>query len=163
MALTEPPGEFDYLLDELNDADEDALDDDYFDNDPYQPPRPWYRTTAAMVAIGAMGVAVIAILVSAVLLVSRHSRGTTDNVEPTIATTTPSSAPATTPPMVATAPPSPPVNPTPSGSTASAPVVVAPPSHSEPTKPPQVGVTRGPLIRQPISVRPVPRKAFPGY
>jgi hypothetical protein len=166
MALAEPPGDFDYLLKVVDETHGDiGPDDDDFDLDPYQPPPPWYRTTAAMVTIGAMGVAVVAILVSAVLLVSRHSRGTTNNVETPIATT-PSSAPATTPPKAATVPPSPPESPSPSASTVSPPVVAEPPSQSqppEPTRPPQIGVTRVPVTRQPISVRPVPRQAFPGY
>ena len=168
MAKAKPPGEFDYLLDELDDPDEDFTFDD-FGFDPCRPPPvPWYRTTAAIVAIGAIGLAVIAILVSTVLLVSRNSRGQTNDVETTIATT-PSSAPATTPPMIATVPPPPPAetprptdaeSPSPAEPTASAPVVVAPPRHSEPTKPPEIGVTRTPVTRQPISVRPPPVPHF---
>ena len=56
MAVAEPPGDFGYLLDEVDDTDEDSgsdddFDDGYFDHDPYQPRPPWYRTTPAVAAI----------------------------------------------------------------------------------------------------------------
>ncbi len=136
MAVTEPPGDFDYLWEALGDTDDNVgFDDDYdvgFDDDysvdryRRQPPVPWYRTTAAMVAIGAIGIAGIAILVSVVLLMSRDSGGPANTVE-TTATTTPSAAPETTPPTVATVPPSPTDSPSPTESTASAPPVIVEP------------------------------------
>ncbi|MDT5009708.1 MAG: hypothetical protein QOH57_1325 [Mycobacterium sp.] len=165
MAVTEPPGDFNYLWDDLGEIDEDYGFDD-FDN-PYdmrsstmpardQTPVPWYRASAAMLAMGAIGVAVVAILVSAVLLVSRESRGA-PKVAP--ATTVPSSsAPRTIESsVIATAPPSPPPQ-GPSEVTASAPVAAAPhPQPQAPTKPPEIGVTRTPVTRTQISVRPQPR------
>jgi hypothetical protein len=176
VAVSEPPGDFDYLWEDLGEADEDVgYDDDLgydgydgYDVDPYEPPPvPWYRTTGALLAIVAIGIALVAILVSAVLLVSRHSRGPAREVETTIAPT-PSSTPVTTPPMVATVPPSPPAS---SAETTQAPVVVAPPRQSEPTKPPDITVVvPTPVTRSPISVRPEPRNPphvtqgpYPGF
>jgi hypothetical protein len=181
VAVSEPPGDFDYLWEDLGETDEDFGYDgedfgyggedfgyDGYDADPYEPPPvPWYRTTGALLAIGAIGIALVAILVSAVLLVSRNSRGPASEVETTVAPT-PSSAPVTTPPMIATVPPSPP--PTPTETTTQAPVVVAPPRQSEPTKPPEVTVVPTPVTRSPISVRPEPRNPpratqgpYPGF
>ena len=163
MAVTEPPGDFDYLLGALGDTDDNVgFDDDYdvgFDDDysvdryRRQPQVLWYRTTGAMVAIGAISIAGIAILVSVVLLMSRDSGGPANNVETTTTSTPSSAAPETTPPTAAV-PPSPTGSPSPTESTASAPPVIVEPRRSEPTKPPQIGVTRTPLTRYPISVRP---------
>ena len=53
-------------------------------------PVPWYRTTPAVLAMGAIAVAVIAILVSAMLLVSRQWHNPSSvTVEPSTSTTTP--------------------------------------------------------------------------
>lgn len=169
MAVTEPPGDFDYLWEALGDTDDDVGgtgadpgfdDDDFGFDDDYrvdryrqQPPLPWYRTTVAMAAIGAIGIAGITLLVSAVLLLSRDSRGPANTVE-TTATTTPSAAPETTPPTIANVPPSPIESPSPTESAASAPQVIVEPRRTEPTKPPEIGVTRTPVTRYPISVRP---------
>ena len=158
MAVTEPSGDFDYLWEDLGD-----LDEDYDFRVPSPPPAPpWYRTPAALVAMGAIGIAVVAILVSAVLLMSRNSRGPSVDVETTIATTR-QPPPTTAPPMTATVPPGPTEAPPPSEPTASVPVAVEPPRQQqpEPTKPPEIGVTRTPVTRSPISVRPNPRPAFP--
>lgn len=156
MAVTEPPGDFDYLWEALGDTDNVGSDDDYR-GDRYrrQPPVPWYRTTAAMVAIGAIGIAGIAMLVSVVLLISRNSRGPANTVE-TTAITPPSAAPETTPPAVAIVPPSPTDSPSPTESTDSAPPVSVGPRRTEPTKRPEIGVTRTPVTRYPISVSPAP-------
>jgi hypothetical protein len=165
VAVTEPPGDFDYLWEDLGDTDDFEFDD--YDVEPYKPPpAPWYRTTVALLAICAIGGAVIAIVVSAVLLFSRTSRGPTHDTDPT-APATPSSAPAKTrPPMIATVPAPPPTESLPSESpsesepTASAPIVVAPPPTHEatPTAPPRINVTRAPM-----SVSPEPHRAFPHY
>jgi hypothetical protein len=171
VAVSEPPGDFDYLWEDLGEADEDfGYDDEDFGNDEYDEydgydgydvdpyevaPAPWYRTRGALLAIGAIGIALVAILVSAVLLVSRHSRGPARTVETTIAPT-PSSVSVTTPPMIATVPPSPP--PSSTETTTQAPVVVAPPQRtSQPPKPTDVTVIPTPVTRSPISVRPEPR------
>jgi len=201
MAVTEPPGKFDYLLEGLGDTDEDldnfenlgydeepvdedlGFDDDFEDDDVEDddfefvvdsypaPPVPWYRTTAALLAIGAMGLAGIAILVSAVLLVSRNSRGPAPSLEPTTAittTATATSAPATseaaeTPPPATEAPPSAPtgspVPASPAEPPASAPTVVVP-RQTEPARPPQIGVTRTNITRLPYSVKPPPVPHF---
>ena len=162
MAVSEPPGDFDYLWEDLGDTEDDFGFDD-FDVEPYKPPPPpWYRSNTAMVAIGAIALAVIAILVSAVLLVSRDSRGPAPVVERPVATT-PSSAAPTTPPMIASVPPSAPETPTPT-ETASAPVVVVAPTQApRPTDPPEIGVTRTPVTRSQISVSPQPRQPHPGF
>jgi hypothetical protein len=178
MAVTEPPGDFDYLWEALGDTDDVGgtrtdfeFDDDDFgfddgygiDRHPHKPLVPWYRTTAAMVAIGAIGSAAVAILVSAVLLMSRDSGEPASTVESTTATpttTAPSAAPETTPPPVAAVPPNPTESPSPAPSPAGAPPVVVEPRQTEPARPPEIGVTRTPLTRHPISVRPQPVPRF---
>jgi hypothetical protein len=165
MAATEPPGDFDYLWEDLGEAEENAGFDDY--DDPPSPfrahrptPGPWYRATPAMLAMGAIAVAVVAIIVAAVLLVSRDARGRS-KVEPTIAIPSSSSSPTTTSAIVATPPPSPPPPPpSPTEAIAVAPVPVTP-REQAPAKPPEIGVTRTPVTRSPISVRPEPRPAQP--
>ncbi len=174
MAVTEPPGDFDYQWEDLGDPDE-ALEFEEFDVRPHPaPPARWYRTPAAVMAIGAIAIGVVAILVSAALLVSRHSDGPATRVEITTATTPRPSPTATTPPMISAVPPSPTETPAPNEPTASAPseptadapvgapVVVTPPPHQPvASKPPEIGVTRSPVTRSPISVRPQPRLGFP--
>lgn len=134
MSVAQPPGEYDHLLHDLGDTD---------------------------------GVGVVANLVSTVLLVSRNSGGEPASIieSTTVPTTTVSSAPAlaTTPPMVATVPPSTTESPTPTEAVADAPALVAPPTHSELARMPEIGVTRTPVTRQPISVRPAPVPAWPHY
>jgi hypothetical protein len=172
-----PPGRFDYLWEDLGEADEDLdldadfdadfdgdVDDDFdvYADEQYDSPLPWYRTKVAMVAIGAIGAAVIAILVSAVLLVSSRSGGRSGVEEPLPTTISPTAV--TTPSTSATVPPSPTVTPSSSEPPASAPVVVAP-THEPPppTAPPEIGVTRTPATRSPISVSPQPHPAHPHY
>lgn len=161
VAVTEPPGDFDYLWDDLGDPDDDYGFDDY-DDDPYDPPvrhAPWYRTTGALLAICAIAGAVVAILVSAILLMSRNSHGPTQVVIPSPAPTR-SSAPAPAPSTVATVPPSASESPSPSA-TPSAPVIVTP-THG-PSTPSTLGGTSTPVTRSPLSVHPEPHPAFPHY
>jgi hypothetical protein len=158
MAVSESPSNFDSLWADLG-TTEDAYGPDDGVVEPHQKPRaPWYRTTAAMTAIGAIGLAVIAMVVSAVLLVSRNSQGPATEIRPTIAPTPPPSAPATPPPMVATVPPAPAETPSPTEVTVDAPVVVAPPPETRVKKPPEIGVTRTPM-----RVTPQPRQPHPSY
>jgi hypothetical protein len=163
VARLEPPEELDYYADDFEEDFEPEFGD-VFDHD-YQPPAPpWYHSTSAVLATGAIGAAVIAILVSAVLLVSRGVGRTpdppTDVVQPSISTGTPSRSqdPAT----IATNPPSasdmssPPAIPSASAITQHTPQAPAP------TRAPATRVNNGPQTRPPdISVRPTHRPAFP--
>ena len=181
MANTQPAEEYGYLwvdLDEFDDlgfVDSDARADD-------EPRDPWYQSTSAIMALAAIGVALIAILVSVILLVSRdYQDSTPDPVKQTI--TRPSPRPANPPPVSATDQPSaspsatpPPVSatdqpsaspsappPSPAASTveqpsADAPPPVAPTARPPADKPPEINVTRTPVTRSPISVAPQPRR-----
>jgi len=123
------------------------------------PQKPWYRKKSATIALGAIGFAVLAIIVSAVLLATLDSGGgsePSDNDTPTTVTT----APTTTPLTSAPEPPPPPPPPPPSAETRS----TWQPQYTYPRQPqntrPHVTTpqTRGPDI----SVRPTHRPAFPG-
>jgi hypothetical protein len=122
-------------------------------------PVPWYRTKQAMTAIVAASAAVAAIVVSGVLLVFRGSDSTiNDNTS-----VTPTAPTSVAPVQVASsaAPPPEPPPPPPPTETVAAPVNPGPGSNSRyeprPTKAPEIGVTRTPVTRQPISVAPQPR------
>jgi hypothetical protein len=171
-----PPAENDVGAAPVDDADPPtdpgmapvALDDSF---DPFAadafwfPERPWYRKSSATVAFVAIGVAVVAMLVAAVLLVSRdsgESGGSTDATTSTPVT----SAPSTTTPLSSSPPPEAPPPPPPPES---------PPAPAEPQgtwvpqypqNPQQNGGDRPnvttPQTRPPqISVRPTHRPAFP--
>jgi hypothetical protein len=120
-------------------------------------PVPWYRTKQALTAIIAASAAVAAIVVSGVLLVFRGPANTVDEVTSSVTPTAPTSVePA---PVATSAEPEPPLPPPPP-ETAS-PVNTAPrynPTYQpRPTKAPEIGVTRTPVTRLPISVAPQPR------
>jgi hypothetical protein len=151
----------------------DEPDDNFWDNQPdsghfdafndhtwrFEPaPPPWYRTNRALTAIIAASAAVAAIVVSGVLLVFRGPTNTVDEVTSSVTPTAPTSAePA---PVATSAEPEPPLPPPPPPETAS-PVNTAPrnnPTYQpRPTKAPEIGVTRTPVTRLPISVAPQPR------
>jgi hypothetical protein len=168
VAQREPAGDFDYLWEDLSDREFDGdefIDDSLGLGPDESPPVPWYRTTQAMIAIAAIGCAVIAILVSAVLLVSRQSRGPADTVERPVISTSSANPTSTATTVVSSAPPAPETSPSqPPSSTASV-IVQPPPPPPKPTatNPPQVQVTRTPSTRSPISVQPAPHPAFPHY
>jgi len=161
VALNEPPGEFAYLWDDWDDPDDDAgIAEEFHASEPVtaeltEPP--WYRSKSAMIAFGIIASGVVAIVVSAGLLVAGQSHGPREVVEPAPATTSETAAiPAATltPTITSAAPPiAPPTN------TAS--VIVEPTYEPRPTKPPETQVTHGPTIRLPISVSPTPHPAFP--
>jgi hypothetical protein len=143
---------------DFDDFPDDSGHFDAFNNNNWRftpAPPPWYRTKQALTAIVAASAAVVAIVVSGVLLVFRGVSspvdGVTGSVSPTAATTAESVPQATgeEPP-----PPPPPLE------TAS-PVNTAPrynPTYQpRPTKAPEIGVTRTPVTRAPISVAPQPR------
>lgn len=119
-------------------------------------PTPWYRTKPALTAIVAASAAVAAIVVAGVLLVFRGPASTVDDVTSSVTPTAPTSAAPVPAPTSAEPPPPPPPPP----ETAS-PVNTAPrqyPAYQpRQTKEPEIGVTRTPVTREPISVAPQPR------
>jgi hypothetical protein len=150
----------------------DEPDDNFWDNQPdsghfdafndhtwrFEPaPPPWYSTKQALTAIIAASAAVAAIVVSGVLLVFRGPANTVDEMTPSVTPTAPTSAEPV--PVATSAEPEPPLPPPPP-ETAS-PVNTAPrynPTYQpRPTKAPEIGVTRTPVTRLPISVAPQPR------
>jgi hypothetical protein len=136
----------------------DAFNDDTWSFTPA--PTPWYRTKQAMTAIVAASAAVAAIVVSGVLLVFQGSGGSFNDQPSSVTPTAPTSV---APVQVASSeapPPEPPPPPPPTETVASP---VNPGSGSNPryeprpTKPPEIGVTRTPVTRLPISVAPQQR------
>lgn len=118
---------------------------------------PWHQSRQARTLLIASGAALSAIVVSVVLLVVKGSP-VDDNPVPThetTAATTPLATASSEPP----APPPPPPPPPPPAPSAvnDAPAVVQPTVRPKPTKQPEIGVTRTPVTRQPISVAPQPR------
>jgi hypothetical protein len=155
--------DLDYLLAEAEPREHDGFD--AFDANTWDPDLtpvstpPWHRSSQTRTLVIASGVALSAIVVSVVLLLFRGSAPTD---EPAPADTT---TPATTPLATATseqpsppAPPPPPPPPPPEPSAVDeAPAVVRPPVRPRPTKQPEIGVTRTPVTRLPISVAPQQR------
>lgn len=179
----QPAGELDHQLKDPGDDLWDEPDDNFWDNQPdpdgypavnghfdafndntwsfTPPPTPWYRTKQALTAIIAATAAIAAIVVSGVLLVFRGS----DSVDQGTSSVTPTAPPSAEPvPRVTSAAPEPslpPSLPPPPPETAS-PVNTAPNNSNpavgpRPTKEPEIGVTRTPVTRAPISVAPQPR------
>lgn len=170
MVEREAAGDFEYLHAEA--------DDDWWDNQPqpvedtrfdafnvntwnFKPaPKPWYRTGPALIALIAATIATVAIVVAVVLLAFRGPSGGDEST--TVPATTPTSAapsPSPTPTSRPPAPPPPP--PPPPAATADAPANRAPTYRTQrprQTKEPEIGVTRTPQTRSPISVAPQPRR-----
>lgn len=151
--------DFDYLLAEDESQEHDGFDA-FDENNWVEVVSPlstrWYRSKQVATLLIASATALSAIVVSVVLLVFR---GPTDGDTPT---PLPSTSPATTPLATATIskrPPQPqPPPPPPEPSTMErAPAVVRSTVRPRPTKEPEIGVTRTPVTRQPISVAPQPR------
>lgn len=117
---------------------------------------PWYRTRPALIAMLATAVAAGAIVVSGVLLLLRNS----PDPQPPVTSPSPSpsaSVPAPSPPLRVGVPPAPPEPPpAPPQETQQAPVY-RPTHRPSATKKPEIGVTRTPVTRSPISVAPQPR------
>jgi hypothetical protein len=170
-------------LDELWDIPEDTgneagLDFPEFDVDdtegyepeayafgPYQaPPKAWHRNRQVMLAGWAIGLAVVAILVSTVLLVVSPPRESQTVKPSTPATATPTQAPTTmanAPAPAPAGPPAPGAPPPPAGQVVASTVPVAAPPRAEPPgkAPPEINVTRAPIM----SVRPTaPAPRFGG-
>jgi len=153
-------GAFDYLLREDEPGGHDGFD--AFDEknwiDVADPAKgPWHRSPQARTLLIASGIAVSAIVISVVLLLVR-APARDDSPSPSSSTT-----PTTTPVATATSPqppppPPPPAPPPPEPSTMErAPVAVQPSETDRPTKSPEIGVTRTPITREPLSVAPAPR------
>jgi hypothetical protein len=149
-------------------------------------PAPWYRTKQAVTALIATAAAMAAIVVSGVLLVFRTPATAVDETPspgtqpaptsaapatlassatpppPPPSATQPPPPPSATqppPPPSATQPPPPPPPPQTSASSVNtAPDVNYPRVQPRPTKEPEIGVTRTPATRSPISVAPQPRR-----
>jgi hypothetical protein len=112
-------------------------------------PPPWYDSTQAKLAIAAVSLAAVALVVSIVLLLFQGSSG--EDSEPSPTTTT---APTTTT-VSSEAPPPPPPPPPPTSQTPEqAPVIVRPRQPTRQSNKPEIGVTRTPVTRSPISVSP---------
>ncbi|HEV7422780.1 MAG TPA: hypothetical protein VGO30_23530 [Mycobacterium sp.] len=144
--------------DEFVDRDDDRFD--AFDVSTWNfkpPPTPWYRTWQAELVLSAVTVAVLALVVSVVLLAFRGPSGDEGTPTADTSSTVPTTV-ATTPETSAALPPPPPPPPPPPETSASP---VEPPVYrqrSEPrqTKEPEIGVTRTPVTRSPLSVAPQP-------
>jgi hypothetical protein len=139
----------------------DAFDENTWDED-FTPVSvtTWHRSSQARTLMIASAVALSAIVVSVVLLVFRGSPAAD---EPAPSESPP---PPTTPLATATAtaekpptePPAPPPPPPPEPSVVnSPPAVIRPTVRPPPTKRPEIGVTRTPVTRLPISVAPQQR------
>jgi hypothetical protein len=134
-------------------------------------PGPWYRSKRAMAAVG--GAAVAALVVSVVLLISR-SPATDVEQSTSVSPTNPTSAepaPSSAAPQLSTAgaPPPPPLPPPPPPPPPPAEEITAPPATRGYTPPrqsapsqsdmPEIGVTRTPVTRKPMSATPPPPRA----
>jgi hypothetical protein len=131
------------------------------------PPRPWYRTKQATIALIAAASAAVAVPV--VMLVVRSSPATgpeeSTPVAPQASTSAqpaPSSVqptPTNAPPPLPPPPPPPPPPPTEdTGSADTQPYPWTRPAAPPPTEKPDIGVKRTPATRAPISVAPQPRQ-----
>jgi hypothetical protein len=110
----------------------------------------------------AAAVAMAAIVVSAVLLVFRGPGSTVEEVTSSVMPTAPTSA---APVQADTSAELPPPLPPPPPETVASPVNTAPniPTYQpRPTKAPEIGVTRTPVTRSPMSVAPQPRSPRTG-
>jgi hypothetical protein len=149
----------------------DEPDDNFWDNQPdsghfdafndhtwrFEPaPPPWYRTKRALTAIIAASAAVAAIVVSGVLLVFRGPADTVDEVTSSVTPTAPTSA-EPVPQATSEEPPPPPPPPPETASPVSTAPRYNPTYQPRPSKAPEIGVTRTPVTRLPISVAPQPR------
>jgi hypothetical protein len=119
-------------------------------------PPPWYRTKQALTAMVAASAAVVAMVVAGVLLVFRGPAGTVDEVPSSVSPTAPTSL-EPVPVATNTEPPPPLPPPPPPPETVNSAPTYNPAYQPRPTKAPEIGVTRTPVTRAPISVAPQPR------
>ncbi|MCV7302062.1 hypothetical protein H7J93_20760 [Mycobacterium barrassiae] len=157
--VPEPPDELD-ATPPVRDGAFDAFDSSTWYFEPARPP--WYRRRQALIAWVAAGTAAAALVVSAVVLIVRAPGSGEDNttsVDPTAPTTSASTEPPTSRQPSASpssAPPPPPPPPEESAAPIEAPPAqtVRPQRPPRATKEPEIGVTRTPVTRSPISVAP---------
>lgn len=121
-----------------------------------EPPPPWYRTKDARVLLIVLAVAVVALVVSLVVLATRRDFGsdqpTPAETSPT--TTTPTTTPTTTQATSSTPSPTPPPPPPTEPPPAAAPPAYHPPAPPpEPARPPEINVTRMPMSVAPTNPR----------
>jgi hypothetical protein len=131
----------------------DAFNDNTWSFSP--PPTPWYSTKQALTAIIAASAAVVAIVVSGVLLVFRGPANTVDEVTTSVTPTAPTSTEQV--PVATSAEPEPPLPPPETASPVNTAPRYNPTYQPRPSKAPEIGVTRTPVTRLPISVAPQPR------
>ena len=122
------------------------------------PTEQWHRSSQARTLLIASAAALSAIVISVVLLVFRGSPAADEPVpsESTPPTTTPLATATSEQPPPEPPPPPPPPPPEPSTMN-EAPAVVRPTVRPRPTNKPEIGVTRTPATRLPISVAPQQR------
>jgi hypothetical protein len=141
----------------------DAFDENTWDED-FTPVSvtTWHGSSQARTLMIASAVALSAIVVSVVLLVFRGSPAA-DDPAPSDSTPPPTTPLATAtatvepPPPEPPAPPPPPPPPPEPSVVNEAPAVIRPTVRPRPTKQPEIGVTRTPVTRLPISVAPQQR------
>jgi hypothetical protein len=123
---------------------------------------PWYRSPQSRTLLVLSAAAVSAIVISVSLLVFRHPAvsGESTPVDSTTPVTTPLATAIRSEPPAPPPPPPPPPPPEPPAAT-QAPAVIRPTVRPKPTSKPEIGVTRTPVTRQPISVAPQPRGPRP--
>jgi hypothetical protein len=130
-------------------------------------PRPWYRSKRLVVA--SVAAAVAAIVVTGILVLMRGP-GVDESVSPANSTTAapkpaaPALSSATTPPPPALPPPPPPPPPPTAAEEITGPAATRPydpPRRSPPSQSdmPEIGVTRTPVTRAPLSATPPPPRA----
>jgi hypothetical protein len=153
--------DLDYLLAEDQGDGFDAFDENTWDED-FAPvsAAPWYRSPQPRTLLVVSVVALSAIVISVSLLVFRLPSASDEStpMESTTAVTTPlATATRESPPPPPPPPPTPPLPPPEPSAVNRAPAVVRPSVRPRQTKEPEIGVTRTPVTRQPISVAPQPR------
>lgn len=177
MAEREASGDFDYLLDDIADVAETAepsadpfdpeqvpgrdMTFDAFDENTwyFEPaPPPWYRTGRTLVLLVIAAIAVVALVVSGVLLMFRTPGGPADDNFTPVGPSAQTTAPARSESRSSEPPPPPPRPPV---ETSAAPAVPPPTATYRPrnrapsaARAPEIGVTRTPVTRSPISVAP---------
>ncbi|SEH52559.1 hypothetical protein SAMN04489835_0958 [Mycolicibacterium rutilum] len=152
------PGEVEEIGAEYRDLEHpgfDAFDSTTWYFEPAPPP--WYRTGKTLGLLIAASLAAVALVVSGVLLVFGGS-GDSVREATTVSPTAQTTAPPRSQPLRSEPPPPPPPPPPAETSAAPAPAPVQtyrPRSPStRPSREPEIGVTRTPVTRSPISVAP---------
>ena len=134
----------------------DAFDENTWYFEPA--PVPWYRSKLGVTALIATVAAASALVVSGVLLLFRGPDTAVDDattsVTPTAPTTVASSESETSEPPPPPPPPAPPPPPETSAAPVAPPAQTFAPRTPRTTKQPEIGVTRTPVTRSPMSVAP---------